>query len=393
MKGSVTIVFLLGWMVFYHSKLDHPGTRRSLPLQTKSSIIRWDSSTLTRISPKDSSGSYPRMTRLKNGTLLTAYASRGNIVITKSSDEGRTWSSPNVAASQRNAVNMDTPDLLPLQNGNILLCYATRPQAALRRRPDSTKRFEIRVEQSKDGGETWSDEKILYAAGSAFENGCWEPAAVQLPSGELQLFFSDEGIYTMSNEQNISMLRSADNGNTWTTSPQIISFRPAGRDGMPVPLWPKGKSRLLLAIEDPGRKNFKPYILRSEKNGRWKGLIGGGISSRWYALSYSLADSLYAGAPYLRQLSSGRILLSYQSTEGRNVNRDNDAVMRVAVGDANGRNFSNATTPFIIPEGYRALWNGLCVLDHDTVIAVTSTNGYSKRNSEIWMVKGRLVDE
>ena len=44
-----------------------------------------------------------------------------------------------------------------------------------------------------------------------FKDGCWEPAMLQLPVGEIQLFFSDEGIYTKTDEQNISMLRSFDN--------------------------------------------------------------------------------------------------------------------------------------------------------------------------------------
>ena len=272
-------------------------------------------------------------------------------------------------------------------------CFATRPQAALRLQPDSTKHFEIRVQQSHNGGETWSSEKILYKAGSSFEDGCWEPSAVQLPSGEIQLFFSDEAIYTQSNEQNISMLRSSDNGATWTQAPQIISFRIGSRDGMPVPLWLKEEKRLLVAIEDPGRKNFKPYVLRSDKGGEWKGVLGGNDANRWYALQNPLADSVYAGAPCLRQLITGQTILSYQSTEGRKVNRDNNAVMRVAVGDNFGKKIANTTTPFAVAEGYHALWNGLCVLKDDTVIAVTSTNGFSKERSEIWMIKGHLAKE
>lgn len=389
---SWAIAFVFGWIVFhlYANPFVTRGSKVLRPAENQSGIIQWDSNTLTRISPPDSSGSYPRMMQLRSGLLLAAYASRGNIMVTKSSDEGRTWSQPKVAAAMRDEVNMDTPELLQLQNGNLLLCYATRPRAALRGKPDSTKKFEIRIQQSRDG-DTWSNEKILYAAGTSFGDGCWEPSMVQLPSGDVQLFFANEAIYTTSNEQNISMLRSIDNGKSWTSQPQIISFRSNSRDGMPVPLWLKNEQLLVIAIEDPGFQNFKPYILQSEKGGGWKGVISGEDNCRWYALKNKISDSIYAGAPYLRQLSTGETLLSYQSTEGRIKNRDNNAVMQVAIGDVQSRNFANVSTPFKIAEGLHALWNGLCVLKDDTIIAVTSTNGFSGRRPEIWMIKGRYI--
>jgi hypothetical protein len=77
----------------------------------------------------------------------------------------------------------------------------------------------VSAKKNYNGGLTWTDERLLYEAGSKFEDGCWEPAQIQLSSGEVQLFFSNEGIYTNSNEQNISIFRSHDNGLTWTAQP------------------------------------------------------------------------------------------------------------------------------------------------------------------------------
>lgn len=31
-------------------------------------------------------------------------------------------------------------------------------------------------------------EQVLYEEGYQFENGCWEPSAIQLPDGQIQLF-------------------------------------------------------------------------------------------------------------------------------------------------------------------------------------------------------------
>lgn len=374
---AITLFYLLSIIFYWPSK----------PAVINSGII-WDTATLKRIAPPDSAAFYPRMIQLMNGSLLVVYATNGNVVSMRSTNGGQNWTSPELIASRRNQVNMDTPDLLQLKDGSVIICYSSRPQGALRGNPDSSKKFDVRIQKSTDNGTSWKEEKILYEAGSSFKDGCWEPSMLQLPSGEIQLFFSDEGIYTTSNEQNISMLRSFDNGSNWSAKPQIISFRKGSRDGMPVPIWLKKEKKIAITIEDPGNKNFKPYTIRSSKNGRWQQIITGNDKDRMYAFTIPIADSIYAGAPYLRQLSTGQTILSYQSTEGRQRNKDNNAIMRVVIGDHEAKKFDHVSVPFSMPEGYHALWNSLCVLKGDTIVALTSTNGYSRNKSEIWMIKG-----
>lgn len=353
--------------------------------------VKWDSSSLRRISPEGLPSFYPRMLQLRDGSLLLVYAAKGNIVFQTSTDGGSQWSMTALAAEKVEGINMDTPELLQLSNGNLLLFYNGRPQAALRGKPDSAKLFDIRVKKSTDNGITWQPEQRLYQGGASFKNGCWEPAALQLPNGEIQLFFSDESIYTSSDEQNISLLRSKDNGSSWTVKPEIISFRTNSRDGMPVPLWLPGEKVIALAIEDPGKGNFKPFVIRSSIMGQWKGRVGGSDGRRQSALVLPLADSIYAGAPYLRRLSTGITVLSYQSTEGRRgKNTDANAVMVVVTGNEQASGFGNASIPFTVPEGSHALWNSLCITRGDTIIALTATNAYSKSISGIWMIKGTL---
>ena len=55
----------------------------------------------------------------------------------------------------------------------------------------------------------------------------------QLPNGEVQVYFANEGPYTHSNEQEISMMTSVDNGKTWGGY-KTVCFRAGSRDGMPV---------------------------------------------------------------------------------------------------------------------------------------------------------------
>ena len=150
----------------------------------------------------------------------------------------------------------------------------------------------------------------------------------------------------------------------------------------------KNEKKIVIAIEGPGHKNFKPYTIRSAPNGQWQNAVEGEGKERRYALANPIADSIYAGAPYLRKLAKGVTVLSYQSTEGRQKNKDNNAIMQVAIGDREAKNFDDVSITFPLTEGMHALWNSLCVLKGDTIVSLTSTNGYSRNRLEIWMIKG-----
>lgn len=348
--------------------------------------IIWDHTTLKRVSASSAEtkyAGYARMIQLFDKSLLSVYETDGNIVAVKSVDLGMTWSAPVNIALKSDGTNRAVPDILELNDHTLLVCYNGRPYLT-----DPSRKFNIQTKRSTDGGSTWKDERLLYEAGYQFENGCWEPSAVQLPSGEIQLFFANEGAYLQSAEQNISLLRSADNGLSWTTAPEIASFRPGSRDGMPVPLLLNNSKDLVFAIEDNGNGNFKPYTIRNSIAENWLKTVGSDDKNRNYALAEKIASDTYAGAPYLRQLKTGETILSYQGTEGR-VNRMEFADMKVLVGNSSAKSFTHKSTPFIIPEDKSCLWNSLCILDDGTVIAVTSTNAYAGK-SEIWMIKGKL---
>jgi hypothetical protein len=140
------------------------------------------------------------------------------------------------------------------------------------------------IKFSDNEGETWNSEKDVYIAGTTAREGCWEPALLQLPSGELHLYFANE-YNTPSNDQNIILLRSFTEGETWN-SPEIVSYRVGYRDGMPVPVFLQNEKVIALAIEDNGIDGvFKPVIIYTTMADNWKsGIIYGNSSKRWYAL-------------------------------------------------------------------------------------------------------------
>ncbi|MBC7567630.1 MAG: family 43 glycosylhydrolase [Pedobacter sp.] len=360
----------------------------SLAILQKGKHIVWDQQTLRKVSSSEAgrSNGYGRIIQLADKSLICVYESAGNTVAVTSNDLGASWSSTTTIAARHDGISMAVPDLLQLRSGKLIVFYNPRPgQKSLE------KKFGIRCKMSDDGGKNWSAEQSLYDADWQFENGCWEPSAVQLPNGEIQLFFANESDYRKSNEQNISMLRSADNGVSWTKEREVVSFRKGFRDGMPVPILLNNQQEVVFAIEDNSSGNFKPYIIRSSLRDNWSALVNGRNDNRSYALAEKIDNKIYAGAPYLRQLKSGETILSYQGTEGR-INMMQRADMKVVIGDQYARNFGAKSVPFLIPADKSCLWNSLSILDDDTIIAITSTNAHSDR-SEIWMIKGRLVSD
>ncbi len=210
-----------------------------------------------------------------------------------------------------------------------------------------------------------------------------------MTSGEIQLFFSDEGIYTHSNEQNISMFRSLDNGLTWTKNPEIVSFTPGHRDGMPVPVILHDSQEIVFSIEDNVHGQFKPSIIRNSFNQNWQHTVAADDPERTAALAVPLPDSVYAGAPFLRILHSGESILSYQATTNRG-NKWDLSNMQVAVGDRMAKIFVTTDQPFHIPLDKHGLWNSICILNDDTIIAITSTDAFGPATA-IWMIEGQLV--
>ncbi|WP_194830927.1 sialidase family protein [Prolixibacter sp. SD074] len=358
--------------------------------------IDWDYSTMVKIAPAVGHNEvycgYARLEQIHDGNLACVYeTSSGNVELVFSYDSGKTWSTPQIVFRTENNISMAVPDIIELSDHSILVACNPRPRKAY----TDDRKFGIKVKRSVDGGKSWGDEKLIYEAQSTFNDGCWEPSFVQLPSGEVQLYFSNEGIYTSSDEQNISIFRSMDSGKTWTKEPEIVGFRKNRRDGMPVPLVLQDKGEILVSVEDNKQGEFKPTIYHEKLSKNWAdGVISGDDPRRDYQpLDELLPDEISAGAPFIVRLKSGEVLLSYQSTWNRSDSWDR-ACMVVEVGTDDGTRFRNRSVPFTVPINKSGLWNSLLVINDGTVpVALTSTNAYSTNSTEVWMIKGHVIPE
>lgn len=329
-------------------------------------------------------GVYSRLKRLSDGTLVCVY-SAGSDVYIRRSIRPNVWQNPiRVSTDATKNYNYTNSELVELADGRLMYAWNARPKNG------TGQPYKIMAAYSSTRGLQWRNEQTLYVAGTEGSDGCWEPAMMQLPDGEVQLFFANEH-NVADNKQNITLLRSSDGGTTWS-EPQVVSFRETSRDGMPVPLCLQDGKGLLLAIEDNGLNgNFKPVILHSTMADNWSGVISGSSSHRWSALAESeaLAASVYAGAPYLIQLATGETLLSCQSSEGRTSTAY--PIMQVYVGDALGRNFCCRSTPFpfVGESETKVQWCSMEQTDSLTVMATASVENRATDNG-IWITSGRL---
>jgi hypothetical protein len=339
--------------------------------------IKWDSAQPVLI---QAGGHYGRITRIAKDTLIAGFDFKRAIHIRLSHDEGRTWEAP-VKVAESAAGILTNTELCALKNGDVLCFFNLRPHHG------GKVAYSIGLSRSSDGAKTWSAPATLHSAGLEFGDGCWEPAAIQLPAGEVQVYFANEGPFPRSNEQEISMLRSADNGLTWSPS-ERITFRKNSRDGMPVPIVATDLDCILLAIEDNGlHGTFKPVIVSTTlERGGWRdGPVGGDSPRRWSALAKPLDRKTYAGAPYLRRFPNGRFVLSYQLAESGNMR---ESRMAVSLGSNRARDFGEPSFPFPDGAGGAQLWNALFIKNDRTITAITETTRNGVHG--IWAVDGTL---
>jgi hypothetical protein len=339
--------------------------------------IKWDADHPVLIK---AGGHYGRMARIDARTLISGYDFQRAMHVSLSHDEGTTWEAP-VKVTSNPEGSLTNTELLVLKNGEILCFFNFRPNKGTK------SPYSIGMSRSRDGAKTWSPPETLFSAGKDFGDGCWEPSAIQLPDGEIQVYFANENPYRKGNEQEISMLRSRDNGQTWDKA-ETISFRKNSRDGMPGPVVANNGSAIAVAIEDNGLSGtFKPVIVSTRlERGCWRdGVVDGDSPFRWRAHSKPLPPSTYAGAPYLRQFPNGQFILSFQLSESGDMKQSR---MAVSLGNDRARDFGEPSFPFPIPTGGAQLWNALFIKNPTTVTAISETSRNGTRG--IWAVDGVL---
>lgn len=352
---------------------------------------------LHSLSPSTLMTEYPRMLRVNADTILLVYHGGAtdwwqNIYLSKSYDNGTTWSQPIVLIDNSKSFygssyyRFCNPELIKLQNGWILMPFIGNGN------PETNNNCKVMTLISKDCGETWSD-PIIVGRGRT-----WEPMIIQLPGGELELYVSSEaawwtGSALSSNQQQILFSRSTDNGLTWTAFERACYY-PNRRDGMPCAVCLQGNKGIIFSIESINNST-SPYIVKRDLNGKWNATAWNGVedNNRW-----SVPMAANGGAPYMIQLPTGEVVVSCHADTYGSVWQTGRP--RIMIGDNTGHNFGQRTLPLatsgLLSNGEGAYYNSLFLKDMNTIWLLTTHcvyNGTTRLSSNVEYLEGTIVNK
>ena len=353
--------------------------------------IEWNSPvTARKISLDGIYADYGRVKRIGlSDTLLLVYHGGPNsgdwinIYLRRSFDNGVTWQEQqtvgDLAKTGADYWRYCNPELLVLKNGTVLLAYEANSKG-------DENNSSVQIISSSDSGKTWSN-PFIYKTGRS-----WEPSMVELPNGEVELFYSCEqkwwpSVSGSSVYQEIDQIHSTDYGKSWS-HPQMVAYYPYKRDGMAVPVLLQGNAGVTFTIECVN-SGTSPYIIKKELASPWILTTSNFEKNtyRWLANGFSG----HGGAPYIIQLPTGETVLSAHIYRGGDWHTNYAQVM---VGNNFAQKFADVTTPFgVTPNGQGVVDNSLFVKDASTIALITAKtlyNGGTPVKSEIYWLEGAI---
>lgn len=332
---------------------------------------------------------YPRIKKLKDGTYIMFYQSSriGLHCYCAYSKDGISWEKGGRVFEAHKIVNSggepdtkaySTVDAIVLDNGDILAFAAFRAVKGYKRFPQDDG---LSMKRSTDGGITWSEEKVLY------KTIVWEPYAFQLPSGEVQVYFTDSDHDWVIPSSGTSMLRSLDRGQTWTTQCQVIrqyratttrkdgtpGVRKVWTDQMPSAcLLGDGKTILAAVESQDSTDHYKITLVKDETN--FATTLTGDMTGPVYRYD----NFRSGGGPYLAHFPSGETALSFQ---GKYFN--------VQLGLSDFASIAKARPDQPFPN-HRSLWGSTEVIGSHTLFATAPDISQSGKSATIDLCKMRL---
>jgi len=355
------------------------------PFTVGHKIVWNDPSTARKISQDGYFADYGRVKRVgTSDTLILVYhggPNNGdwvNVCMRMSYDNGNTWTGQKILVNIEDHIDkfwrFCTPEVLVLKNGWVLVAYEANAK------PDENK-SSVQILISKDTCKTWEG-PVVYVTGRS-----WEPAMVELPNGEIELFYSSEARWWPNEPiyQEIMQIYSTDKGYSWS-QPKTVAYYPYKRDGMPVPLLLQGNKGVAFAIETVN-STVSPFIVKRDLVSPWILTTSNFTNSPWRWVVSNFSG--HGGAPYLLQLPTGEVVLSAHIYRGGDWHQNN--YMQVMIGDNNAKNFSQLTTPWgALPLNQSAVNNSLFLKDNETIVAV-SCRMFSDGSGGIYWLEGKIL--
>ena len=317
---------------------------------------------------------YPRIKQLNDGSFFMMYqaARISKNILGAHSADGINWTQAGKVFTSVETVNgygdkdlicYSSADCLVLKNGDILAFSPFRTEKGYKMIPEDNG---IAMVRSRDGGHTWEDYKVIFVGQN------WEPYAMELESGEIQVYFTDSDPEFKGSSAGVSLLRSFDGGTTWTQQCYISRhfkgmaldqknnvMARAYCDQMPsVCTLGDGKTKFMamesVQYEDDDTSKEKTYMLSFVWNDdNWKDTITGDETGPERKVDHAFRGC----APYVGYFPSGETILSYNRTQ-----------LNFRLGNENADNFADVPSycPFVDSYGY---WGSFEILDDHSLFA------------------------
>lgn len=311
----------------------------------------------------DRGGAYPRMYQLKDGTLLCGFdaalgAPNARIAIVRSTDGGKTWSTPVIGAG-KDGYDCANANFIQLDNGDILLAYR-----AIKGGENIDAKLLCSI--SHDNGYTWEFHSTIIEEYG--QGGVWEPHFINI-DGKVAVFYANDSANAMGGTgyQNIEFKLLEEDG--WGEK-RIASNgnETKSRDGMPV-VDRLSDGRYVMVVE---ANAFPDYVFVVQIKFSPDGLDWSEPLKTIYVPTKKGAGKK-AGAPYIAVLPGDILVVSFQTDEDATSSGDGVCTMKVITSTDLGETWSEPFTPFPVPDGKSAIWNGM-YWANDQLFALTSAN-------------------
>ncbi|KAL8734501.1 MAG: hypothetical protein Q9166_001401 [cf. Caloplaca sp. 2 TL-2023] len=286
------------------------------------------------------SGTYPRATRLRDGSILgvyTAFQSGANVLLTvRSTNNGATFTPHGeITRGPSNANDIDNafPVQLPAPSTRILCAFRNHSKNPT---TGAYTYFRITLTYSDDSGKSWR-----YLSQPAGDNGPvtgnWEPYLRNAVDGSLQIYYSHEN--SVQDQDTLQRI-SRDGGATWSAAVCVSGCGTTARDGMTSVASLANSKSLMLVYETETTGLFYLGAVFSNDDGKtWSG------RRTIYTPS---SPNTSAGAPQIINVG-GTLVVSFMTNEDQQLQQpagaytDHTAVKVITSGDL-GTTWGNKVT-------------------------------------------------